>query len=178
MRGFLSIVLVLAMVLFLAKDMKIYNEVYAGTQEIKNDIDLAQRINEETYDLENGFRLTVREALDSLPKVPHSKKGEMVAREYVCQRIKEWFANYPDYSIYIGYIDPIDYSRAPSIAGEIEPCLNFLHVDLKEKKAMLKDEGLIDFTYGLVGYRIAFMFEGTIHNTGFKVLVPEGTVMG
>ena len=178
MRGFLSIVLVLAMVLFLAKDMKIYNEVYSGTQEMKNDIDLAQRINEETYDLENGFRLTVREALDSLPKVPHSKKGEMVAREYICQKIKEWFTHYPDYSLYVGYIDPIDYSRAPSIASGIEPCLNFLHVDLKEKKAMLKDEELLSFPYSLVGYRIAFMFEGTIHNTGFKVLVPEGTVMG
>jgi len=177
MRGFLSIVLVLAMVLFLAKDMKIYNEVYAGTQEIKNDIDLAQRINEETYDLENGFRLTVREALDSLPKVPHSKKGEMVAREYVCQKIKEWFKHYPDYSLYVGYIDPIDYSKAPSVPA-LEPCFNFLHVDLKEKKAMLKDEELIGFPYSLVGYRIAFMFEGTIHNTGFKVLVPEGTVMG
>ena len=177
MRGFLSIVLVLAMVLFLAKDMKIYNEVYAGTQEMKNDIDLAQRINEETYDLENGFRLTVREALDSLPKVPHSKKGEMVAREYVCQKIKEWFKHYPDYSLYVGYIDPIDYSKAPSVPA-LEPCFNFLHVDLKEKKAMLKDEELIGFPYSLVGYRIAFMFEGTIHNTGFKVLVPEGTVMG
>ena len=177
MRGFLSIVLVLAMVLFLARDMKIYNQVYIGTQEMKNDIDLAQRINEETYDLENGFRLTVKEALESLPKVPHSKKGEMVAREYVCQLVKGWFANYPDFSLYIGYIDPTDYSRAPSITSEIEPCLNFLHVDLKEKKVMLKDEDLISFPYSLVGYRIAFMFEGKVHNTNFKVLIPEGTVI-
>ncbi len=177
MRGFLSIVLVLAMVLFLARDMKIYNQVYIGTQEMKNDIDLAQRINEETYDLENGFRLTVKEALESLPKVPHSKKGEMVAREYVCQLVKGWFASYPDFSLYIGYIDPTDYSRAPSITSEIEPCLNFLHVDLKEKKVMLKDEDLISFPYSLVGYRIAFMFEGKVHNTNFKVLIPEGTVV-
>lgn len=177
MRGFLSIVLVLAMVLFLTRDMKIYDQVYIGTQEMKNDIDLAQRINEETYDLENGFRLTVKEALESLPKVPHSKKGEMVAREYVCQRVGGWFANYPDFSLYIGYIDPTDYSRAPSITSEIEPCLNFLHVDLKEKTVMLKDEDLISFPYGLVGYRIAFMFEGKVHNTNFKVLIPEGTVI-
>jgi len=177
MRGFLSIVLVLAMVLFLAKDMNIYNEVYAGTQEMKNDIELGQRINEETYDLENGFRLTVREALDSLPKVPHSEKGEMVAREYVCQKIKEWFADYPDYSIYIGYIDPTDYSKAPNIVSEIEPCLNFLHVDLKEKKVMLKDEELISFPYSLVGYRMAVMFEGGVHGADFKVLISEGTAI-
>jgi len=177
MRGFLSIVLVMAMVLFLAKDMKIYNQVYIGTQEMKNDIDLAQRINEERYDLENGFRLTVKEALESLPKVSHSKKGEMVARGYICQKIKEWFTHYPDYSFYIGYINPTDYSRASSIASEIEPCLNFLHVDLKEKKVMLKDEDLISFPYSLVGYRIAVMFEGKVHNTNFKVLIPEGTVI-
>jgi len=177
MRGFLSIVLVLAMVLFLAKDMKIYNELYAGTQEMKNDVDLAQRINEETYDLDNGFRLTVTDALKSLPKVPHSAKGELVAREYVCQKVREWFKQYPGYSLYVGYIDPIDYSKAPNVPA-LEPCLNFLHVDLKEKKAVLKDEGLISFPYSLVGYRIAFMFEGTVHNTGFKVLIPEGTVIG
>lgn len=176
MRGFLSIVLVLAMVLFLAKDMKIYSDVYSGTQEIKNNVELGQRINEESYALENGFKLTVHEALDSLPKVPHSKKGELIAREYVCEKIREWFAGYPNYSLYVGYIDPTDYSKAPSVPAP-EPCLNFLHVDLKEKRVELKDNGLIDFPYSLIGYRIAFMSEGKIGKVHFKTIIPEGTVI-
>lgn len=177
MRGFLSIVLVLAMVLFLAKDMKIYSQVYAGMQEIKNYVVIGQTINEKTYELENGFKLTVSEALDSLPKMPPSKNSEIAAREYVCREISDWFAGYENYSMYVGYIDPTDYSKAPSVESEIEPCFNFLHVDLLKRKVELKDNGLITFPYSLVGYKIAFMFEGNVGKEQFKVIIPEGTVV-
>jgi len=172
MKGFFSIVLVMVMLLFLAKDMRVYNQVYNGTQEIKNQIVLRQEVNEAIYELEGGFRLTVSGALETLPKVPHSEKGEIVAREYVCARIHEWFNGY-NYSFYAGYIDPNDYSKAPEIPV-LDSCLNFLYVDLKQKKAQIKDNGMIDFPYSLIGYRIAFVFEGEIHNVRFKAIIPEG----
>jgi hypothetical protein len=52
--------------------------------------------------------------------------------------------------------------------------LNFLYVDLKQRKAQIKDNGLIDFPYSLIGYRIAFMFEGERYGVKFKAIVPEG----
>lgn len=172
MRGFVSIVLVIAMLLFLAKDLKVYNQVYSGVQEIRNQIVLRQEVNEAIYELENGFRLTVSEALETLPKVPHSEKGEIAARGYVCARIHEWFNGY-NYSFYVGYIDPNDYSKAPSVSM-LDSCLNFLYVNLKQRKAQIKDNGMIEFPYSLIGYRIAFMFEGEIYGVKFKAIIPEG----
>jgi len=171
MKGFVSVLLVLTMLLFLSRDLKIYDQVYDSVQEIKNSVVLNQKINEITYDLENGFVLTVKEAIETVPP------KEELAREYVCSKIYAWFKNYPDYSLYLGYIDPIDYSEAPSVQSEIEPCLNFVHVDVKERKVMLKDNGLIDFPYSLVGYRMAVMFKGKVHGSDFTVLIPEGRVI-
>lgn len=172
MRGFISIALVVVMLLFLAKDLRIYNQVYSGVQEMRNQIVLRQEVNEAIYGLEDGFRLIVSGALETLPKVPHSERGEIVAREYICTKIWEWFNGY-NYSLYIGYIDPNDYSRAPSVPM-LDSCLAFLYVDLKQGKAQIKDGGLIEFPYSLIGYRIAFMFEGEKYGVKFKTIIPEG----
>jgi len=170
MRGFLSVVLVMAMLLLLSRDFAVYDSLYRGTQEMRSDIVLNQQIHERQYELEDGLRLAIAEALETIPPKPE------LAREYVCAKIGDWFHSYPDYSLYIGYIDPADYSKALSIESTIEPCFNFLYVDVTERKAMLKDNGLIDFPYSLAGYRLAFLFEGKIIGHPFKAIVPEGDI--
>lgn len=165
-------VIVLIVLLFLSRELGAGNIVYGDVQQMKNDIVLNQRIKDIVYGLENGFRLTVLEALRTVPP------KEEAAREYMCMKIAEWFKSYPDYRMYIGYIDPNDYSRAPSVQSAIEPCYNFLYVDLAERKVAVKDNGLIGYPYSLVGYRIAFMFEGEVYGTAFKALIPEGTEIG
>ncbi len=172
MRGFVSIAIVVVMLLFLAKDLKIYNQVYDGTQEMRNQIVLRQGVNEAIYGLEDGFRLTVSGALETLPRLPNSEKGEIIARKYVCAKVREWFDS-QNRSFYAGYIDPNDYSRAPSVPAP-DYCLNFLYVDLKQGKAQIKDNGMIEFPYSLIGYRIAFMFEGELYGVKFKAIIPEG----
>ena len=178
-RGFFSIVLTLAVISFLAKDMHLNNLIYGGMQDVRNDVALGMAINEEIYGLENGFFLTVKDALRSIPMIPTAdeRAREALAREYVCIKIQEWFNNYPDYSMYVGYIDPADYSRAPVAGSVAQPCLNFVYIDLQEKAFMIKDNGLIEFPYELAGYRIVFMFEGNASGVPFRTIIPEGTVI-
>jgi hypothetical protein len=176
-QGFLSIALVLVMALVLAKDFEIYGALYSGTQAVKNDIVLGQRIKETTYSLENGFRLTVHEALKSIPtgaafRILPPRERETIERTagfIVCDKVKEWFSDY-NYSLYIGYIDSNDYSEK-SLPGE---CIAYLYVNLDKGTAEIKDKQNIKMS---VSYRLAFRFSGDIDKHSFIVLVPEGTVI-
>ncbi|GEM_PF-5413688 len=60
MRGFLAIVIVLSFLPFIYSELGIQNKIRFDIENLKNDIVLHQRINEETYAFEENFTKTVR----------------------------------------------------------------------------------------------------------------------
>lgn len=196
-RGFLSIMLVLTMIPFLFQDLGIHNQTYSGIQSMKNKLILQQKINERTYELENGFFLTVKHGLEELGEFDEMPREEKTV--YICKKIEKWMNRFPDVELKVGYINKENYefdeksvffdflSDVQSLlkadfkkifSGRISPCVNYLYVD--EDYAEVMENGFLDYDFNipsLVNYGIAFVFRVKEHQNEFIVLIPEGSVI-
>jgi hypothetical protein len=195
MRGFISVLLILAFVPFLYGGFSAYTDVNHGISNMKNGLLLHQRANEEMYSLENGFLLTIRDSAGIGAE-------EQVLAE-VCATLDAW-ASKQDADLKVGFVDANTYRFNPllttsfDIAEDVSglatqewtealggimatPCMNFL--ELGEGKIRVKDRALIDFSLlgykpnFLPGYRSAFVFSGALHVAQLTVLIPEGVTV-
>ena len=119
--GFLSIILVLAFLPFLVQSLEVHNDVYVGMEEMKNTLILQQYVHEAIYEIENGFRLAVKDAL----QLVGPWMTEIQAKGVVCGSVTLWMLKHPDYSFTF-------------------VCNIF--VDVYERKATLSEPGFIATT--------------------------------
>lgn len=194
-KGFLGVVLVLAILPSFFQVLGIYNEFHRGIQEMKNELVLHQMINERTYELENGFAEVVREGLKETSKEIPPQERILI----ICKKIEAWTSKFEDVNFKVGYVRKDNYELELNfvfdlsgnvkniltadwkhiIEEKMSPCINFIYVD--ENTAVIMDNRFLEFgvdpSIFLTDHAVAFVFEVKIHKAEFKVLIPEGMMI-
>lgn len=201
-KGFLAIVLVLAIFSSFFQVLSIHNDFYGGIQKMKNELVLQQTINEKTYEIENGFKDVVREGLKETSEEILNKKIPTQERIFIiCKKIENWANEFENIKFKVGYVKRNDYSYEQGlnfifdlfsdikniltkdwksiIEEKMSPCINFIFVN--EETAVIMDNRFLDFGVDpnifLTNHAVAFVFEVETYKAKFKVLIPEGTVI-
>ena len=99
MRGFASTVILLSIVSLVTTQVNLQNELQSSMFEQKTNIQLMQRTNEKIYNIENGFKKTVKEAHNDAKKANLVLKlsgidADYAIEPYVCSKIILWAKGY------------------------------------------------------------------------------------
>ena len=152
MKGFLSIVIVFGMLTVLIQTQNSKNVIYEGLYEIKNEINLHQKINKVTYEHEMNFEKQVKEN-----DLPLKDKARIIN---ICL--------YLDYD-YVGFLNE-DYS----LYGEniiLTNCVNFLRIIDGKVSVGLN----ADFIEPVLSFRkVGFGFIDEINGVTVRTIIPEG----
>jgi hypothetical protein len=168
MRGFLSILLVLACLLVLSREVALYAELSKGQQEVKTQLIRQQRIAEEIYSTEDGFAMTARDALRKYLLTPDSRKNEKDAVIAVCGALRKWSARCAGCGFEAAYVDPHTYGvMLPSACEEV------LAVDFKERAVKFGDS----FLAKIPDTKKALVFRKNVSGTEVTTLIPEGMMV-
>ena len=99
MRGFASTVILLSIVSLVIMQVNLQNELQSSMFEQKANIQLMQKTNEKIYNIENGFKKTVKEAHNEAKKANLALKlvgvdANHAIEPYVCSKIILWAKEY------------------------------------------------------------------------------------
>lgn len=95
MRGFASTIILLSILSLVTTQVNLQNELQSSMFEQQVNIQLMQRTNEKVYNIENGFKKTVKEAHNEAKKANFVLKlagidANYAIEPYVCSKIISW----------------------------------------------------------------------------------------
>lgn len=171
-KGFLAIVLVFALLPLIFESLEGYRIIEKTNDATKNMMVLRQRINEKTYELEDGFKLTIKKGLEitKLLDVDNDQKAAII-----CGAISNWADGFKDVDFRVGYVSKNTY-KDEFVFG-LDSCINFLYIDKEHVEIVEKNQELRYGREVLSDWAVAFIFKFKLYDTEVRVLIPEKTVI-
>ncbi len=121
MKGFVSTIVLLMIVSLFVFQLSLSEKLYSSALEQKLSVDEIQRVNEQQYAMEDGFRKTVYDANRDVEKRLISVSGKVISlssgadvnyldEAYVCYKLQNW-ADENNYSLNVVLVNPLDLSE-------------------------------------------------------------------